>query len=138
MAKTLIDAGPLVAYYSVRDDWHSEVSSFLEGFRGQFITTVACITEAMALLDANPLVQNQLITDLARGLYEVEHLLRQDFARIAELNIRYRNDPADFADLSLIVVSERLSISDIFTLDSDFSIYRRLGNRTFKQVFRGL
>lgn len=134
MTRTLIDTGPLVAYYNGRDDWHSEVKSFLEGFRGQFVTTVACITEAMNLLRANPLVQNQLGGDLAKGLYEVEHLQPQDFARIAELNIRYRNVPADFGDLSLVVISERLSIDDIFTLDSDFHIYRRLGNRPFRRV----
>lgn len=135
MARTLIDTGPLVAYYNVRDGRHSEVTSFLEGFRGQFVTTIACITEAMLLLRSNPLMQNQLGGDVAKGLYEVEHLQPRDFARIAELNIRYRNVPAAFADLSLVVISERLSIDDIFTLDSDFHIYRRLGNRPFRQVF---
>lgn len=135
MTRTLIDTGPLVAYYNVRDDRHSEVRSFLEGFRGQFVTTIACITEAMGLLRANPIMQNHLGGDVSKGLYEVEHLQPRDFARIAELNTRYRNAPASFADLSLVVISERLSVDDIFTLDSDFQIYRRLGNRPFRRVF---
>ncbi|MBX9670691.1 MAG: PIN domain-containing protein [Candidatus Obscuribacterales bacterium] len=135
MPRTLIDAGPLVAYYNAKDDWHSPVCKFLETFKGQFITTAPIITEVMWLLTSALNVQNELLSDLAKQLYLVEHLEPGDFERIAELNKKYSDVPADFADLSLVAVSERLQIAEIASLDSDFDIYRRLGNKKFKQVF---
>lgn len=68
-------------------------------------------------------------------LYECEQLLPQDFSRIAELNAIYRDLPGDFADLSLIVISERLEIAAIATLDSDFDVYRRYRKKPFERVF---
>lgn len=133
--KILIDAGPIVAYYSRSDHWHIAVTEFLSGFRGQFITTTPVVTEALWLLNASVDVQNELLADLAKELYLIEQLGPVDFAKIAELNAKYRNVPADFADLSLIVVSERLGLTDIVTLDSDFDIYRRLRNKPFKRLF---
>ncbi|MBW4582831.1 MAG: hypothetical protein KME42_24960 [Tildeniella nuda ZEHNDER 1965/U140] len=57
------------------------------------------------------------------------------FTRIAELNARYADLPADFSDLSLVVISERLSIAAIATLDKDLDIYRRYCNQAFERVF---
>ncbi len=136
MLRTLIDSGPMIAYYNANDKFHSAVATFLESFRGQFVSTVPCITEAMSLLRSNVHVQNELLKDISNGLYFLEHLVPKDFDRIAELNIKHKSVPADFADLSLIAVSERLDIGDIFTLDSDFQIYRRLRNSPFRQVFQ--
>ncbi|MBD0266498.1 MAG: hypothetical protein ICV78_28405 [Tolypothrix sp. Co-bin9] len=59
----------------------------------------------------------------------------EDFARIAELNAQYASLPGDFADLSLVAVSERLNISAIATLDKDFDIYRRYRRQPFERVF---
>jgi hypothetical protein len=133
--KTLIDAGPIVAYYSCSDHWHAAITEFLSGFRGQFVTTIPVITEALWLLNGSVEVQNELLSDLAKELYLVEQLGPIDFAKIADLNAKYRSVPADFADLSLIAVSDRLGLTDIVTLDSDFDIYRRLRNRPFKRLF---
>ena len=36
---------------------------------------------------------------------------------------KYRDLPADLADLTLVVVSESTGIRDILTLDSDFRVY---------------
>ncbi len=42
--------------------------------------------------------------------------------RIAELNAQYADLRGDFADLSLIVIAERLNIAAIATLDKDFDL----------------
>lgn len=60
---------------------------------------------------------------------------RRTFARIAELNAQYADLPADFSDLSLVVISERLNVAAIATLDKDFDIYRRYRNQPFQRVF---
>ena len=45
-------------------------------------------------------------------------------------------DAADFSDLALIAISERLGIAAIATLDKDFDIYRRYRKDPFDRVFR--
>jgi uncharacterized protein len=135
MALALIDAGPIIAYYDAGDFWHERVRAFFQEFVGQFITTCPVVTEAMWMLQRKALVQSELLSDLSRGLYRTVALSQGDYARIAELNLRYKNVPADFADLSLIVVSERMAIIDIASLDADFNIYRRYRTGKFNRIF---
>ncbi|RAM51520.1 MAG: VapC toxin family PIN domain ribonuclease [Hapalosiphonaceae cyanobacterium JJU2] len=133
---TLIDSGILTAYYSAADNYHLEVCRFLENCTSRLITTHSCVTEVMWLLSSNWRTQNEFLLDLAKELYECVPLLPQDFTRIAELNAQYADLPGDFADLSLIAISERLDISAIATLDQDFDIYRRYRKQPFERVFR--
>jgi len=130
----LIDSGILVAYYSARDDHHLKVCKFFEQYTGRLITTLSCITEVMWLLNSDWRLQNRFLDGVAREVLECCSLLLQDFTRIAELNAQYFDLPADFADLSLIAISERLNIAAILTLDSDFDIYRRYRNQPFDRV----
>ena len=89
----------------------------------------------MWLLNADWRTQNEFLLDVAKEIYECVPLLSQDFSRIAELNTQYADLPGDFADLCLVAISERLDISAIATLDSDFDIYRRYRKQPFERVF---
>jgi predicted nucleic acid-binding protein len=71
---------------------------------------------------------------VSRGGIEAVELQPIDYARVAELNERYADLPGDFADLTLVVLSERLAIAEILTLDSDFDVYRRYRSEPFKRV----
>jgi len=133
-AIALVDSGILYAYYSAKDRYHPPVRRFFEQFTGKLITTPQCITEVMWLLNASWQTQNEFLSDLAIELYICESLTLQDFTRIAELNTRYADLPADFADLSLVAISERLTIAAILSLDSDFDIYRRYRNQPFERI----
>jgi hypothetical protein len=62
--------------------------------------------------------QNEFLLDVAKELYECIPLLPQDFIRIAELNAQYADLPGDFADLSLVAISERLEVVAIATLEA--------------------
>lgn len=131
----LTDSSILFAYYSARDDYHASVCNFFEECSSELITTTACVTEVMYLLSKNYRTQNEFLNDLAKQLYRCIPLVPEDFSRIRELNEQYADLPADFADLSLISISERLNISAIITLDSDFDIYRRYRKQPFERIF---
>ncbi|MCY7367538.1 MAG: PIN domain-containing protein [Chamaesiphon sp.] len=131
----LIDSGILTAYYSAADNYHLQVCRFLENCTSRLITTHSCVTEVMWLLSSNWRTQNEFLLDIAKELYECVPLLPQDFTRIAELNAQYADLPGDFADLSLVAISERLNIGTIATLDSDFDIYRRYRKQPFERIF---
>lgn len=134
-ALILVDSGILFAYYSAKDKYHHQVRSFFERCTSRLITTPSCITEVMWLLNADWQTQNELLLDVAKEIYECVPLLSQDFSRIAELNTQYADLPGDFADLCLVAISERLDISAIATLDSDFDVYRRYRKQPFERVF---
>lgn len=133
--KIITDSSIFVAYYSAKDNYHRAVVKFFEQCSSELITTTACITEVMYLLSRNYRTQNEFLSDLSHKLYQCIPLLPQDFARIRQLNEQYADLPGDFADLSLITVSERLNISAIITLDSDFDIYRRYRKESFERIY---
>ena len=90
----------------------------------------------MYLLIRDYRTQNEFLNDLAQKLYRCIPLIPEDFTRIKELNQQYADLPGDFADLSLITISERLNISSNITLDSDFDIYRRYRKQPFERLLK--
>ncbi|MEH2359347.1 type II toxin-antitoxin system VapC family toxin [Nostoc sp.] len=131
----LVDTGLLVAFYDSADLHHDRVVEFFAGCTSRLVTSEGCVTEVMWLLASDWQVQNEFLSHLANRIYECESLTSRDFTRIAELNAQYADLPADFSDLSLVVISERLNVAAIATLDKDFDIYRRYRNQPFKRVF---
>lgn len=131
----LVDAGMFVTLYNRTDNYHAKVYNFFKNCTSQLLTTVACITETMHLLPSDWRIKNELMLAIARNAIECEDLHASDFTRMAELNEKYADLPGDFADLTLIAVSERLDIEAIATLDSDFDIYRRYRKKPFVRVF---
>jgi uncharacterized protein len=133
----LIDAGPLIAVYNKNDQHHQQVWDFLQICTHELITTDACIAEAMYALRRSTQVQREFAQDIADRIWQRQNLESQDFHRISELLNQYSDLPADFADLSLVVISERLDISKIVTLDSDFDVYRRYRTppKSFERIF---
>lgn len=125
MALVLIDAGPVIAYFDQSDDWHQNASVFIDSFTGQFVTTEPVVTEVMWQLRADYRVQNEFLLRLSLGVFQREALMPEDYARIAELNLQYADHGADFADLSLIAVSERLDLQNIVSIDKEFDYFRR-------------
>jgi uncharacterized protein len=51
-----------------------------------------------------------------------------------ELMAQYQNVPMDLADASLVTLAERKKVNRIFTLDSDFYIYRLYGKESFDVI----
>ncbi len=54
--------------------------------------------------------------------------------RMRELMAQYSDTPIDLADASLVVTAEVLHLSRIFTLDSDFYVYRINNTEAFVVV----
>ena len=47
---------------------------------------------------------------------------------------KYRDLPMDLADASLVAVAEERGLSRVFTLDSDFRVYRLARGRSFTVI----
>ena len=139
MQRILVDSGIMLSYYQQQEPLHQAVIAFFDQNTAQLVTSPICIAEVLWLLGSpgDPRVlaaQNHLLSAVSRGGIEAINLLPEDYARVAELNGRYADLPGDFADLTLVSLSERLDIAEILTLDSDFDVYRRFRKKPFCRI----
>jgi predicted nucleic acid-binding protein len=100
------------------------------------LTTWPVFTEAMYLLgDADGWnAQRTLWQMIERNAVEIAELQATGIARSRELMEKYRDTPMDIADATLVAVAEALSLKRVFTLDSDFEVYRYRGRELFEIV----
>jgi hypothetical protein len=100
------------------------------------VTTWPVLTEAMYLLgDAGGWpAQRALWAMLERAALELAELQPSDIARTRGLMEKYRDSPMDIADATLVAVAETRGLRRIFTLDSDFGVYRYRGREAFDLV----
>lgn len=125
----LCDTGPLVALLDADDVHHARCMTALSSLSGPLITTWPCLTEAMHFLGKARgwQAQSALWQFVWRDVLQVQSADEKQMRRIAELMAQYRDTPMDLADASLVAAAETLGATKIFTLDSDFFVYR-LGN----------
>ena len=124
---TLTDTGPLVALLDEDDDLH--LSCVLASKRlpmEPMLTTWPCFTEAMYLLGdvGGHRYQSRLWTLRASGSLILHGLTLVETDRMQALMMKYEDTPMDLADASLVVTAESRSLTRIFTVDSDFYVYR--------------
>jgi predicted nucleic acid-binding protein len=122
--RTLVDTGPLVALFDVTDHDHQQVQAFLEGYRGQLVTTWLVVGEVHHLLDFSVDRQLAFLAWAKRGGMQIEDLDHSAFDTLHALTAKYRDRPMDLADASLMAVAMSTGIRDILSLDLDFDIYR--------------
>src|SRR5215212_10082465 len=65
------------------------------------------------------------------GRLQIIELPATSFGRMRALMEQYRDLPMDLADASLVALAEERGLDPVFTLDSDFHVYRLSGGRTF-------
>lgn len=123
----LIDTGPLVALLDVGDFCHRLcMETIMRLPRSPFLTTWPCFTEAMYLLGAVGGYRYQANlwrwhTDKRLALHDLTATEAMAMHRLME---KYQDTPMDLADASMVIAAETRGIRRIFTLDSDFRVYR--------------
>lgn len=68
--------------------------------------------------------EGRLCADLAAGKAILDSPPHSDWARIAELVVRYLDLPLGMVDASIVAAAERLNVTTIATLDHHFSVVR--------------
>jgi predicted nucleic acid-binding protein len=68
--------------------------------------------------------QERLWQMRSRSRLQLLELMPAEIDGMAELMARYRNIPMDLADASLVAVAKSRHLRRLFTVDSDFYIYR--------------
>ena len=135
---SLADTGPLVALLDVDDDSHDLCLKIARRLPASPLTTTwPCYTEACYLLgQAGGYRYQERLWEMVRsGRLAILQFSDLEITLIRELMKTYQNVPMDLADASLVAIAESRGIARLFTLDSDFYIYR-LANGSVLEIIQ--
>ena len=124
MSGVLLDTGPLVAYLDRREKHHAWAKEEFSALTEPVLACEAVLTEACFLLANLAHAQLAIGELLQLGVIEVAPVGAAAQPRIFALMEKYRQVPMSYADACLLWLAETHTRSRVFTLDSDFGIYR--------------
>lgn len=122
---TIIDAGALVALINRKDYYHQWASEQAKKLFSPFLTCEAVISEACFLLQNIYGGENVVMTLVESQKIIISFQLNKEVEIVRKLMQSYQSVPMSFADACLVRMSELVISNQIFTVDSDFFIYRK-------------
>jgi predicted nucleic acid-binding protein len=128
-ASVIVDTGPIVALLDADDQYHAWVRAQFARLRPPLLSCEAVLTESCFLIARAGGDATDVLQLVDRGVLNIAQLFDAEAASIARLMRRYRNVPMSLADACLVRLIELTSQATLFTLDSDFEIYRQKGRR---------
>lgn len=125
----LLDTGPLVSFLGSGQEYHSWTLDQWKRLSPPLLTCEPVLTEAAFLLAREGRGFDSIFALLERGVIRVALSVQDEQPDLRALMHRYRNRPMSLADACLVRLAELHPDGEVFTLDSDFRIYRRHGNK---------
>ena len=125
----LLDTGPLVSFLASGLRHHLWAVEQWKRLRPPLLTCEPVLTETAFLLKREGRNTDALFALLERGVIRIALAVQEEQADLRALMHRYRNRPMSLADACLVRLSEIHTAAVLLTLDSDFRIYRRHGNK---------
>lgn len=125
MKSVIADTGPLVAILDRDEQHHPWAVLELKRLPPKMLTCEAVLAEVHFLTQDLPEAKLRIESWLADGRLELPFAVREHHSAVHELMARYASLPMSFADACLVRMSELWPEAPVFTLDSDFRIYRR-------------
>jgi predicted nucleic acid-binding protein len=130
----LLDTGPLISLLNPSDTYHQWVIKQIQIISPPLITCEPVITEACFLAARHGNSTDSILELLDNGFMRIDMRLQQEVKTIRALMQKYQNVPMSLADASLVRLAEYYPDSRLFTLDSDFEIYRVHRNQTIPLI----
>jgi predicted nucleic acid-binding protein len=128
----LLDTGPLVSFLASGLEHHEWAVEQWKQLRPPLLTCEPVLTEAAFLLKREGRDTDTLFALLERGVVRIALAVQEQQADLRTLMRRYRNRPMSLADACLVRLSEIHAAAEVLTLDGDFRIYRRHGNKIIR------
>ncbi len=125
MKCVIADTGPLVAILDRDDRDHAWAVREGRKLPPKMLSCEAVLSEVHFLTQDIPEAKDRIESWLADGRLELPFSVRDHHSLLHELMVRYASVPMSFADACLVRMSELWPAAPVFTLDSDFRVYRR-------------
>jgi predicted nucleic acid-binding protein len=131
----LADTGPLVAVLISGDRFHEWAATCVKDAPATVLTCEAVVSEALFLLKRDGHEADAFFALIEAGFVRVDFSIQNEHKSVRQLMQRYRNRPMSFADACLVRMAEmQRGECCIWTLDRDFSFYRKNRNETLSLV----
>ncbi|MEM9155891.1 MAG: PIN domain-containing protein [Cyanobacteria bacterium P01_F01_bin.33] len=125
----------MVALINQRDRHHAWVVEQLAGIASPMLTCEAVVSETWFLLQRVQRGREALLQLLDRQQIQVIFDLAAELPTVTALLMRYQSLPTSLADVELVRMAELYPDRAVFTLDSDFHIYRKHRDRAIPLIF---
>ena len=135
LQKVIVDTSALVASIDQSERHHEWVVQQLEQVEPPLLTCEAVISETWFLLGRVRGAREAFLPYLEQGQVQVVFSLESELASVLTLMNRYESVPASLADAELVRMAELHPQSSVFTLDSDFQIYRKHRDMPIPLIF---
>lgn len=130
----IVDTGPIVALLNKKDRYHGFVDEQMHSLQAPFYTCEAVITESFFLLQRVAHGTERLIELLDTEKIDFFFDYPKHKSRVHQIIQDYNKLPASFADAFLVSMFDTTPNASIFTLDSDFNIYRNFTGNTIPLI----
>lgn len=127
MRAAIVDTGPLVALIDRSERHHRWVTERIKELEAPLLVCEPVLAEAMYLLARVPRAQDGLFALLENGALKISFRIEEHVSALRRLHGKYRDRPMSLADACIVQMAELHERHAVFTLDSDFLIYRRRG-----------
>ncbi len=125
-AKVILDTGPLIALLNRDDQHHKWVRDSWSQISFPLLVCEPVLTEAHYLARClDPGAQQAIFQFFERGVFRLAFSLAEELSAVERLLAKYRSVPMSLADGCIVRMAEQQSQSVVFTLDSDFDVYRK-------------
>ncbi|MBK1826786.1 type II toxin-antitoxin system VapC family toxin [Haloferula rosea] len=133
MNSLIADTGPIVALLNPSDAHHAWAKECFKALDPPLLTCDAVLCEAFFLLRRFTPGKRVLLKMMAGGGFTLQRPAEEPLDRVAKLLQKYEDTPMDFADACLVDMVETHRETKVWTVDSDFRVYR-LSNRRMVPV----
>jgi predicted nucleic acid-binding protein len=128
-SRTIVDAGPLIAFLNEADSHHVWATDQLTRLPPPLLTCEAVLTETCFLLAKRGGNPADVFRLAVRGALRLEFSLTAELEPARQFMHRYANAGVSLADACLVRMSELHSNCRVLTLDRNFLVYRRNGRQ---------
>lgn len=134
MVSVLVDTGPLVALLNRRDQHHAWARAQFGRLSPPLFSCEAVLAEAHYLLARVHGGSGRLNELLDADRVDLSFRYAENRRRVHRLMQAYADVPMSFADACLVALAEQVPKPAVFTLDADFTVYRRNRDRALDLI----
>ena len=127
MVAAIVDAGPLVVFLDGAEAHHRWVVEQVKVLDTPLLVCEPGLTETLHILKRRPEAQDMVFELVEDGTLLLAFEIDDHIAALRRLHRKYRDIPMSLADACIVVMAEIHDRHLVFTLDSDFTLYRKHG-----------
>lgn len=131
----LVDTGPLIALFNRNDKYHMWSLRYFRELKPPLITCDAVLAEALYILRSNPAAVPFIMGLVEKDVIVSSFSISNNAFAVRKLMTKYQDTPMDFADACVVRMTELIGECRVWTVDSDFKVYRRNGRGIIPLIF---